>query len=71
MVRKLLTDPSSPDLPPWNNVEKGVAKIYQLATLDNPPLHFPLGKDAFSAIRKELEVLTNEMEQYESWSADL
>ena len=70
MGRKYLTDPDGPKLN-WNNMEKGVAKICQLATLDNPPLHFPLGKDAFGYIRKQLEVLTRDMEQYESWSEDL
>ena len=70
MGRKYLTDPDGPKLT-WNNMEKGVTNVCQLATLDNPPLHFPLGKDAFGYIKKQLEALTKDMEQYESWSADL
>ena len=70
MTRDALTDPNGPRVS-WNNLEKGVAKIYQLTTLDDPPLHFPLGKDAVSWIRNEIEVLTKNLEQYASWSRDL
>ena len=52
-------------------MEKTVAKIHQLATLDNPPLHLALGKDALGAIRNQIELLGKELEQYESWSAAL
>ena len=69
-ARRLLTDPAGPKLS-WNNMEKGVAKIYQLTTLDDPPLHFPLGKDSVSLIRDQIEALTKDLERYESWSADL
>ncbi|KAF7795780.1 hypothetical protein EIP86_006947 [Pleurotus ostreatoroseus] len=70
VARTLLTDPTGPKVS-WNNTNKGVAEIYRLTTLDDPPLHFPLGKDALGLIRNQIEVLTNDMERYESWSADL
>lgn len=68
--RGLFANPNGLTIP-WNDLEKTVARIYQLATLDNPPLHVALGKDALGAIRNQIELLRKELEQYESWSADL
>ncbi|KAF7795784.1 hypothetical protein EIP86_006951 [Pleurotus ostreatoroseus] len=68
--RNIFADPNGPKLP-FNDLQKGVAKIYKLTTLDNPPLHFPLGKDTFPAVRKQIAALTKALEEYESWSEDL
>lgn len=54
-----------------NDVHKAVVKIYELSTLDDPPLHLALGKDACDLLRTQIAALTKELEQYESWSDDL
>lgn len=58
-------------LPASNDLEKGVAKIYQLSTLENPPLHLVFGNDAYEATRKQIALLTKEMDEYESWSQEI
>lgn len=58
-------------LPVANDLKKGVGKIYQLSTLENPPLHLVFGNDAYEATRKQIALLTKEMDEYESWSQDI
>ena len=50
---------------------KAVLKMYELANLENPPLHFPLGKDSLGVLKKKIESLTMAFRDYESWSDDL
>lgn len=51
--------------------EKGIQKVYELASLDHPPLHLPLGKDTIGAIRSEAASIAADVDKYESWSDDL
>ncbi|KAI0636946.1 NAD-P-binding protein [Trametes polyzona] len=48
-----------------------VAKIIEFSKLASPPLHFPLGKDSIGLIREKIKTLTEEIDQYESWSENL
>ncbi|KAI0828694.1 NAD-P-binding protein [Trametes gibbosa] len=48
-----------------------VAKIIEFSRLSSPPLHFPLGKDSIGLIREKIKTLTEEINQYESWSENL
>lgn len=48
-----------------------VAKIVEFAKLADPPLHFPLGKDAIAMTRGKIRALTEEIDKYESWSDSL
>ncbi|KAI0272755.1 hypothetical protein BC834DRAFT_361950 [Gloeopeniophorella convolvens] len=51
--------------------DKAARAIYQLAALPEPPLHFPLGKDAVEAVRAKIAKLSQEVDQFESLSEDL
>ncbi|KAI0631460.1 NAD-P-binding protein [Trametes polyzona] len=62
--------PVEADLHP-GDVTKAVAKIIALARLPNPPLHFPLGKDAIGFIREKIKKFEEEIHEYGSWSDDL
>ncbi|KAI0093964.1 NAD-P-binding protein [Irpex rosettiformis] len=50
---------------------KGAGKIYELSTLENPPLRLPLGHDSIQYIRKQLDSIASDLEGYEGWSADV
>ena len=59
----------TPKLPPSKTpaTPKKLAKIVlQIAEMQNPPLHLPLGSDSYNAI---LEVRKNEKEEMEQWKA--
>ena len=45
--------------------------VYKLATLEDLPLHFPLGKDAVGAVRAKTSALLSDAEKFESWSEGL
>ncbi|OSX66733.1 hypothetical protein POSPLADRAFT_1053348 [Postia placenta MAD-698-R-SB12] len=47
---------------------KGVEVIYRVASMPDPPLRFPLGKDSVQNIRDHMEELRATLDQYESWS---
>ncbi len=51
--------------------KKGAQKIYKLSTLENPPLRLVLGQDALFSARTHLQEVVKEVEEYESWSADV
>ena len=53
------------------DLQKAVAKIHELGSLDNPPLRLPLGKDAVQAFRAQIASVTANVDLYESWSEDL
>ena len=57
--------------PAPGNLNKAVAKIYELAGVENPPLRLPLGKDSLESIRGHLANVSAEVEKYRSWSDDL
>ncbi len=48
-----------------------VAKIVEFAKLPDPPLHFPLGKDAIAMMRGKIRALVEEIDKYELWSDGL
>lgn len=48
-----------------------VAKIIEFSRVASLPLHFPLGKDSIGLIREKIRALTEEIDQYESWSDNL
>ncbi|KAI0794410.1 NAD(P)-binding protein [Fomes fomentarius] len=53
------------------DTRKGVQKIYDLTLLPSPPLHLPLGQDAVTGIRRHIEALTKDVEDYAHWSQGL
>ena len=55
----------------FGDPNKAVEKIWKLSTLDKPPQHFPLGRDAVNFLKDKGEELIKAAEAYESWSADL
>ena len=56
---------------PQGDARKGMEVIYKLATLEEPPLHFPLGKDAVNTVRAKTAALLADTEKYESWNEGL
>ncbi|KZT67195.1 NAD(P)-binding protein [Daedalea quercina L-15889] len=50
---------------------KGVEAVYRMASLHNPPLHFPLGKDALATISAKAKKLLAATEEYAGWSEGL
>ncbi|EMD37817.1 hypothetical protein CERSUDRAFT_154724 [Gelatoporia subvermispora B] len=50
---------------------KAVHTFYRLANLVEPPLHFPIGKDAIEGLRKKTEGLLADTAAYASWSEGL
>ncbi|EJF55823.1 NAD(P)-binding protein [Dichomitus squalens] len=59
------------ELRPQGDPRKGMEVVYKLATLEDPPLHFPLGKDAVDLVRKKTATLLADTEKYESWNEGL
>ena len=45
--------------------------VYKLAGLEQPPLHFQLGKDAVGAARAKTSAFLADTDKYESWSEGL
>ncbi|KAI9065957.1 NAD-P-binding protein [Trametes sanguinea] len=74
---------SSPDLPsnqlraawatfePPGDAEKAVEVFYKIAELPDPPLHFPVGDDAVSAVKQKIAQLEKVLQEYGSWSVGL
>lgn len=50
---------------------KGVEAIYKLAQIPDPPLFFPLGKDAVQRAREHAAKLLADTDRFASWSDDL
>ncbi|KAI0738899.1 NAD(P)-binding protein [Daedaleopsis nitida] len=50
---------------------KGMEAVYKLASLEDPPMHFPLGKDAVEAFNKKATRVLAEAKEYASWSDNL
>ncbi|KAI0738907.1 NAD(P)-binding protein [Daedaleopsis nitida] len=61
----------------WDTLElpgdarKGMETIYKLASLDDSPMHFPLGKDAVEIFKQKATHVLAEAEKYGSWSENL
>ena len=54
------------------DAHKAVQKMYELTALENPPLRFPIGKEAdLAMIRNQLDSVAGDLKAYESWSADV
>ncbi|KAH9894799.1 NAD-P-binding protein [Cubamyces lactineus] len=53
------------------DVHKAVEAIYKVAALPDPPLHFPLGKDALAEIQGKLDEFGKVLKEYRSWSEGL
>jgi len=51
--------------------EDAVEVLYRLSQFDQPPLRFPLGKDAVQVIRTQIAAITADVDKYESWSEKL
>ncbi|KAI0369427.1 NAD-P-binding protein [Pilatotrama ljubarskyi] len=56
---------------PAGDTRKAVEVFYKIAGLPDPPLHFPVGKDALLQVRKKMKEFETVMDTYESWSEDL
>ena len=56
---------------PSGDVNKAVVVIYNLASVQDPPLHLPLGENAIGHLRKKLADLAADTDKYESWSQGL
>lgn len=50
---------------------KAAELFYRVAALPDPPLQFPVGKDAVEMTREMLDELGKAVALYESWSDDL
>ena len=50
------------------DVVKGAAAIYEIASLTDPPLHFPLGEDAIALLQAKFAEIERVVEDYRSWS---
>jgi hypothetical protein len=53
------------------DAQKGAAKIYELSTLADPPMRLILAKDSIRFVRMQLDSVTADLKEYESWSEDL
>ena len=56
---------------PPGDPKKGMETVYKLAALEQPPLHFQLGKDAVGAARAKTSAFLADTDKYESWSEGL
>ncbi|EMD37837.1 hypothetical protein CERSUDRAFT_154754 [Gelatoporia subvermispora B] len=65
VLSSLATDPSGAD------PLKAVDAFYRLASLAEPPLHFPIGKDAIEVVKRKIEGLLADTNAYASWSEGL
>ncbi|KAI9065980.1 NAD-P-binding protein [Trametes sanguinea] len=56
---------------PGNDPRRGAEAFYNIALVDDPPLHFPIGQMAVTYAKKSVKTLLTDVEKYESWSADM
>ncbi|PCH34688.1 NAD(P)-binding protein [Wolfiporia cocos MD-104 SS10] len=57
-----------PNLALRGDVNKAVDVIYKVADLDDPPVHFPLGRDSVDVAKKKVESLLADVDKYATWS---
>ncbi|KAI0671196.1 NAD-P-binding protein, partial [Trametes maxima] len=53
------------------DARKGAEAFYNIALVEDPPLHFPVGDLAILYTKKKAQMLLSDTEKYESWSADM
>ncbi|KAI0738901.1 NAD(P)-binding protein [Daedaleopsis nitida] len=53
------------------DARKGMEVVYKLASLEDPPMHFPLGKDTVEVFNKKATQVLAETKEYASWSDNL
>ena len=53
------------------DVNKAVAKIYEISQLPEPPLRVVFGKDCIRLARAQLELVKRDVDASEAWSEDL
>ncbi len=53
------------------DARKGAQKLYELSTVENPPLRRLLGQDAVALTRGHLKGILEEVDASESWSSGL
>ncbi|KAK7690730.1 hypothetical protein QCA50_005829 [Cerrena zonata] len=63
-IRSLTTNPAM--FP--NDPSKAAKTIYNISMLPSPPFRLALGEQAVGEIKKKIQKLTSELEEYESWS---
>ena len=50
---------------------KAARKIYELSLLPSPPMRLAMGRDALTNIRRQIQMVTDDIDKYETWSKDL
>lgn len=56
---------------PAGDTTKLADVFYRAAAIPDPPLHFPLGRDAVANTKKMVAELGDALARYESWSDDV
>ncbi|KAI0655390.1 NAD-P-binding protein [Cubamyces menziesii] len=56
---------------PGSDARKGAEAFYNIALVDKPPLHFPIGKKAIQFTKHKANQLLAETEEYASWSDNM
>ena len=56
---------------PPGDARKGMETVYKLTSLEQPPLYFPLGKEAVAAVKAKTTAVLEDTNKYESWSEGL
>ena len=68
VARKFILEQGGPK---GSDMNEGIAQIYKLASLESPPLRFPLGMDAVNHVKNQLSSIARDVDKYASWSAGL
>ena len=55
----------------FKDTRRSVEVFYRLAFVQDPPLHFVVGRDAIAAVKKKSGELIEMAGRYESWSEGL
>lgn len=53
------------------DARKGMEVVYKLASVEDPPIHFPLSKSSVEAHKTKAKQLLEEAERFGSWSDDV
>ncbi|KIP01399.1 hypothetical protein PHLGIDRAFT_359528 [Phlebiopsis gigantea 11061_1 CR5-6] len=54
-----------------SNLDRMVARMFDVSRLEKPPLWLPLGEDALERVRTQMEMVGNDLRAYKSWSEGL
>ncbi|KAH9932820.1 NAD-P-binding protein [Epithele typhae] len=55
----------------WKDATRCAEVFYRVGSMDVPPLHLVVGRDAIAAARKQLADLSASIDQFETWSEGL